>query len=43
MPPTAGLVGRLFGVCHLGTLFGLTRPHQTGAFGAWLGGSAPLR
>jgi len=40
VPPTAGLVGKLFGVRYLGTLFGLTLlSHQLGAFyGAWLGG-----
>ena len=40
VPPTAGLVGKLFGMRYLGTLFGLTLfSHQTGAFfGAWLGG-----
>ena len=42
VPPTAGLVGRLFGNRHLSTLFGMTLlSHQTGAFfGAWLGGLA---
>ncbi len=42
VPPTAGLVGKLFGVRYLGTLFGLTLlSHQTGGFlGAWLGGLA---
>ena len=42
VPPTAGLVGKLFGTRHLATLFGLTLlSHQTGAFfGAWLGGVA---
>jgi len=42
VPPTAGLVGKLFGVRYLGTLFGLTLlSHQIGAFfGAWLGGLA---
>jgi MFS family permease len=42
VPPTAGLVGKLFGVRHLATLFGLTTfTHQVGAFfGAWLGGLA---
>src|SRR5437764_7669829 len=42
LPPTAGLVGKLFGVRHLGTLFGLTfLSHQIGGFyGAWLGGLA---
>jgi predicted MFS family arabinose efflux permease len=40
VPPTAGLVGKLFGVRYLATLFGLaTFTHQIGAFfGAWLGG-----
>lgn len=40
VPPTAGLVGKLFGTRHLGTLFGLTLlSHQIGGFfGAWLGG-----
>jgi predicted MFS family arabinose efflux permease len=42
VPPTAGLVGKLFGLRYLGTLFGLTLlSHQIGAFfGAWLGGLA---
>lgn len=42
IPPTAGLVGKLFGTRYLATLFGLTLlSHQTGAFfGAWLGGLA---
>ena len=42
VPPTAGLVGKLFGVRYLGTLFGLTLlSHQIGGFlGAWLGGVA---
>ena len=42
VPPTAGLVGKLFGPRHLGTLFGLTLlSHQIGGFlGAWLGGVA---
>ncbi|MCD9087635.1 MFS transporter [Stenotrophomonas sp. SY1] len=42
VPPTAGLVGKLFGPCHMGTLFGLTLlSHQIGGFfGAWLGGVA---
>jgi MFS family permease len=42
VPPTAGLVGKLFGPRHLGTLFGLTLlSHQVGGFfGAWLGGVA---
>ncbi len=40
VPPTAGLVGKLFGVRYLATLFGLTLlSHQVGGFfGAWLGG-----
>ena len=42
VPPTSGIVGKLYGVRFLGTLFGLTLvSHQTGAFlGAWLGGLA---
>jgi MFS family permease len=42
IPPTAGLVGKLFGVRYLATLFGLTiLTHQIGGFlGAWLGGIA---
>jgi MFS family permease len=42
VPPTAGLVGKLFGVRYLATLFGLTLlSHQVGGFlGAWLGGVA---
>ena len=42
VPPTAALVGKLFGVRYMGTLFGLTLlSHQTGGFlGAWLGGLA---
>ena len=45
VPPTAGLVGKLFGVRYLATLFGLTLlSHQIGAFfGAWLGGVALVR
>jgi predicted MFS family arabinose efflux permease len=41
-PPTAGVVGKLFGTRYLATLFGLTvLSHQTGGFfGAWLGGVA---
>ncbi|ENO86572.1 MFS transporter [Thauera linaloolentis] len=40
VPPTAALVGKLFGIRYLGTLFGLTLlSHQIGGFlGAWLGG-----
>jgi len=39
VPPTAGLVGKLFGARYLATLFGLTLlSHQIGGFfGAWLG------
>jgi MFS family permease len=42
VPPTAGLVGKLFGMRYLSTLFGLTLlSHQIGGFfGAWLGGLA---
>ena len=42
VPPTAALVGKLFGVRYLGTLFGLTLlSHQIGGFlGARLGGLA---
>jgi MFS family permease len=42
VPPTAAIVGKLFGSRYLATLFGLTLlTHQTGAFlGAWLGGIA---
>jgi len=41
-PPTAGVVGKLFGTRYLATLYGLTMlSHQTGGFfGAWLGGLA---
>jgi len=40
VPPTAAVVGKLFGTRYLATLFGLTLlSHQIGAFfGAWLGG-----
>lgn len=40
VPPTASLVGKLFGTRYLATLFGLTLlSHQIGGFlGAWLGG-----
>ena len=40
LPPTAGLVGRLFGAERLPTLLGITFVvHQAGAFlGSWLGG-----
>lgn len=42
VPPTAAIVGKLFGVRYLGTLFGLTLlSHQVGGFlGAYLGGLA---
>lgn len=42
VPPTSGLVGKLFGTRYLATLFGLTLvSHQVGGFlGAWLGGLA---
>jgi predicted MFS family arabinose efflux permease len=42
VPPTSGIVGKLFGVRFLGTLFGVTLvSHQIGGFlGAWLGGVA---
>jgi len=42
VPPTASVVGKLFGIRYLATLFGLTLlSHQIGGFfGAWLGGIA---
>lgn len=42
VPPTATIVGKLFGIRYLSTLFGLTLlSHQIGAFlGAYLGGIA---
>ena len=42
VPPTASVVGKLFGTRYLSTLFGLTLlSHQIGGFfGAWLGGIA---
>jgi len=45
VPPTAGLVGKLFGARYLATLFGLTLlTHQIGGFfGAYLGGIAVAR
>ncbi|MFL6672947.1 MAG: MFS transporter [Massilia sp.] len=45
VPPTAGLVGKLFGMRYLSTLFGLTLlSHQVGGFfGAWLGGLSFVR
>jgi predicted MFS family arabinose efflux permease len=40
LPPTAGLIGKLFGAGRLATLLGITFVvHQAGAFlGSWLGG-----
>ncbi len=45
VPPTAAIVGKLFGIRYLATLFGLTLlSHQIGGFlGAWLGGLAITR
>lgn len=45
VPPTAAIVGKLFGTRFLATLFGLTLlSHQIGGFlGAWLGGLAITR
>jgi len=45
VPPTVGLVAKLFGTRYLATLFGLTLlSHQMGGFfGAWLGGLAMSR
>jgi MFS family permease len=45
VPPTAAIVGKLFGMRYLATLFGLTLlSHQVGGFfGAWLGGLAVTR
>lgn len=42
VPPTAGLIGKLFGTRYLATLLGLAiLTHQVGGFlGAWLGGIA---
>jgi predicted MFS family arabinose efflux permease len=42
LPPTSGLVGKLFGTRRLGTLLGVVMlVHQVGAFlGVWLGGVA---
>ena len=42
VPPTAAIVGRLFGLRYLATLFGMTLlSHQVGGFlGAYLGGLA---
>lgn len=45
VPPTIGLVAKLFGTRYLATLFGLALlAHQVGGFlGAWLGGQAMAR
>lgn len=45
LPPTAGIVGKLFGVRYLATLLGVSLAvHQLGGFyGAWLGGLAVAR
>ncbi len=45
VPPTAAIVGKLFGVRYLATLFGMTLlSHQIGGFlGAYLGGLAFVR
>jgi predicted MFS family arabinose efflux permease len=45
VPPTAGIIGKLFGVRYLATLFGLaTFTHQIGGFfGAYLGGLTRAR
>ncbi|WP_234087038.1 MFS transporter [Azonexus sp. R2A61] len=45
VPPTAAIVGKLFGIRYLATLFGLTLlSHQIGGFlGAWLGGLSIVR
>ena len=45
VPPTAGVVSKLFGTRYLATLFGLTLlSHQIGGFfGEWLGGIAVTR
>jgi MFS family permease len=42
VPPTAGLVAKMFGPAHMGTLFGIVMvAHQVGGFlGAYLGGQA---
>lgn len=42
VPPTAGLVAKMFGPANMGTLFGIVMvSHQVGGFlGAWLGGKA---
>ena len=45
VPPTAAIVGKLFGMRYLATLFGMTLlSHQIGGFlGAWLGGIAMVQ
>jgi MFS family permease len=45
LPPTAGIIGKLFGVRYLSTLLGVSlATHQLGGFyGAWLGGLAVAR
>jgi predicted MFS family arabinose efflux permease len=45
LPPTAGLIGKLFGTANLGTVLGMTMlVHQIGSFlGVWLGGVAVER
>src|SRR6266851_2127403 len=45
LPPTAGIVGKLFGTRYLATLLGVSLAvHQIGGFyGAWLGGLAIAR
>jgi predicted MFS family arabinose efflux permease len=42
VPPTSGIIGKLFGVRYLGTLFGIALlSHQIGGFlGAYMGGVA---
>ena len=42
VPPTAGLVAKMFGTAHMGTLFGVVMlAHQIGGFlGAYMGGKA---
>jgi predicted MFS family arabinose efflux permease len=45
LPPTTGLIGKLFGVARVGPLLGVTMlVHQVGSFlGVWLGGVAVAR
>ena len=40
VPPTSGLVAQMFGLRHMGTLYGIVfLNHQLGSFlGVWLGG-----